>query len=122
MRKNTLGIPALATALALSSCTNVPREEAASLQDTSPDQANLCEVSDWRGDVVASTCRAGQKVVYLPPRWGNAQLPILFAAVNCDLRYTVALTEGAVTCIYAPITIKPEAPKSKEENEDASTG
>lgn len=120
MHKSTLGISALATALALSSCTNAPPEETASLQDASPDQANLCEVSDWRGDVVASACRPGQKVVYLPQRWGNAQLPIMFAAVNCDLRYAVAMTEGAVTCIYAPITIKPEAPKSNEENEDAS--
>lgn len=122
MHKITLGIPALAAALALSGCTNFPREEAAGLQDVSPDQVNLCEVSDWRGDVVAAACRPGQKVVYLPQRWGNAQLPILFTAVNCDLRYTVALTEGAVTCIYAPITIKPEASKSNEENEVASAG
>lgn len=72
------------------------------------DQTNLCEVKRWERDIVKESCVPGQKVVYLPDRFGNAQLPIFFAAVNCDLRYTVALTEGAVTCIYLPITLEPE--------------
>lgn len=71
------------------------------------DQANLCEVSVWRHDDVAKKCKPGQKVVFLPDTFGHEQLPIMFAAVNCDLRYSVALTTGAVTCIYNPITPTP---------------
>lgn len=75
------------------------------------DQTNLCEVRGWQHDVVSSECKPGQKVVFLPASFGNEQLPIIFAAVNCDLRYTVALTTGAVTCVYAPIT--PSQPKAQ---------
>jgi len=46
-------------------------------------------------------CKVGRKVLFLPQTFGNEQLPVLFAAINCDLRYAVALTNGAVTCIYA---------------------
>lgn len=74
------------------------------------DQANLCEVRVWQHADVASMCKPGQKVVYLPRSFGNEQLPIIFAAVNCDLRYSVALTTGAVTCIYGPITPAPTEP------------
>jgi hypothetical protein len=56
-------------------------------------------------------------VAFLPDRWGNEQLPVIFAAVNCDLRYSVALTEGAVTCIYAPITPDVEAAEEVESAE-----
>ncbi len=73
-------------------------------QDESPiDQANVCEVQAWQYDVVAAACKPGQKVLFTPSRWGNEQLPVIFAAVNCDLRYSVALTNGAVACIYRPI-------------------
>lgn len=70
------------------------------------DQVNLCEVKDWRRNVVAESCKPGQKVVYLPGSWGNEQLPIFFVAVNCDLRYSVSLTNGGAVCIYRPITPK----------------
>jgi len=66
-----------------------------------PDQTHICQVNGWQKDVTETKCTAGQKVVFLPDSWGNEQLPILFAAVNCDLRYTVALTNGGVACIYA---------------------
>lgn len=72
------------------------------------DQEHLCEVSRWQHDVAKEHCEPGQKILYLPESFGNEQLPILFAAVNCDLRYSVALTKGAVTCIYAPINVEPE--------------
>jgi hypothetical protein len=68
------------------------------------DQANLCEVKEWNRDAVSSLCKPGQKVVFLPSSFGNEQFPVIFAAVNCDLRYNVLLTTGAVTCIYGPIT------------------
>jgi hypothetical protein len=67
-------------------------------------QSQICEVSGWQHDVTSKACKPGQKVVFLPSRWGNEQLPILFAAVNCDLRYSVVLTNGGATCIYNPIT------------------
>lgn len=79
------------------------------------DQADLCEVKEWAHDSVASSCTPGQKVVFLPGRWGNEQLPVIFAAVNCDLRYSVVHTNGAVTCIYAPITPRPGAQAEEPE-------
>ncbi len=70
------------------------------------DQANICEVKNYGP---ARACQPGQKVVFLPPSFGNEQLPILFVAMNCDLRYSVALTHGGVACIYTPMAL-PVAP------------
>lgn len=72
------------------------------------DQASLCEVSQWQHSEVAAKCRPGQKTVFLPNSFGNEQLPAIFAAVNCDLRYQVVQTTGAVTCIYSPVSPTPE--------------
>jgi hypothetical protein len=83
-------------------------QSCSALQESSPssapDQANLCQVKGWQHDVTSSLCKPGQKVVFLPESFGNEQLPIIFAAVNCDHRYAVALTTGGVSCIYGPIT------------------
>jgi hypothetical protein len=49
---------------------------------------------------------------YDPSSFGNEQLPDIFAAVNCSLRYGVALTKDAITCIYGPIT--PSKPANTE--------
>ena len=104
---------AMALAIAgLSGCNQAPSAPApAVVSAPSIDQANLCEVANWQHDEVAAQCKPGQKIVFLPRSFGNQQLPIIFAAVNCDLRYGVALTEGAVTCIYGPITPKPAQPE-----------
>ncbi|MCK7460038.1 hypothetical protein [Idiomarina aminovorans] len=67
------------------------------------DQESLCEVRDWQKDVTAASCKAGQKVVFLPDSFGNEQLPVIFAAVNCDHRFNIALTKGGVSCIYSPL-------------------
>lgn len=75
------------------------------------DHQNICEVDDWVYASVAKACKPGQKVVFLPQRWGNEQLPIKFAAVNCDLGYSVVMNNGGVTCIYRPI--KPTEAKSE---------
>lgn len=96
---------ALAAAACLSACggsgTDAPPHAAAAASAAAElDQRRLCEVRDWRD---SAHCQPGQKVVFLPRSFGNAQLPVIFAAVACDLRYSVALTEGAVTCIYQPI-------------------
>lgn len=81
--------------------TQAPKEVAAAADAApAPDQSHVCEVHDWKADASAGACHPGQKVVFLPDSWGNEQLPILFAAVNCDLRYSIALTVGGVSCIY----------------------
>jgi hypothetical protein len=94
----------LATIAVLPACTGraeVPLTPAVTSVAPAIDQASLCEVNDYG---LASACKPGQKIVFLPRSFGNEQLPILFAAINCDLRYAVALTNGAVTCIHGPIT------------------
>lgn len=107
----TLLLLALTGSMAIGyGCTQRDSQTAAALQGAKKtaeepiDQKNLCEVSVWQHDAVAAVCKPGQKIVFLPQSFGNEQLPIYFAAVNCDLRYNVALTNGAVTCIYQPIT------------------
>lgn len=89
--------------------TSTSSGDAASAAQQMPDQSQLCEVHKWQEDVTSAACRVGQKIVFLPSSWGSDQLPILFAAVNCDLRFSVALTNGGVTCIYAG----PFAPTAK---------
>ena len=100
---------AVATA-ALAGCqqasANAQAPAASVVAATDINQDVLCETSDWRQ---ADNCKPGQKIVFLPSSFGNEQLPVLFAAVNCDLRYQVALTKGAVTCIFRPS--KPAAPQ-----------
>ena len=108
MKRTMGGIFAACGLVALSGC------DLTSVSGAAPviDQAQLCQVGGWEAEGVAAVCKPGQKVVFLPRSFGNEQLPILFAAVNCDLRYAVALTSGAVTCIYLPIT--PEKQKATE--------
>jgi len=88
---------------------SVPHDTSASTNQPFPDQTHVCEVHHWQQDVTSAECKTGQKVVFLPSSFGNEQLPILFAAVNCDLRYSTALTNGGVTCIY----VGPLAPTAK---------
>lgn len=78
-------------------------------QEPGINQSEICEVNDWSLDVTTTACKPGQKIVFLPNRWGNDQLPIVFAGLNCDLRYSVAMNNGGVTCIYMPITPKKAA-------------
>ena len=68
------------------------------------DQSNLCAVDTYQYETIVNQCKVGQKIAFLPNSFGNEQLPILFAAANCDLRYNLALTNGGVICIYGPIT------------------
>ena len=93
-----------------------PSTGAASVTSELLDQMRICRVNKWQEDVTAASCTVGQKVAFLPDSWGNEQLPILFAAVNCDLRYTVVLTNGGVTCIY----VGPLGPKHSNTAPDAS--
>ncbi|GIX35135.1 MAG: hypothetical protein KatS3mg126_0914 [Lysobacteraceae bacterium] len=75
----------------------------------------LCVITTLDGDLLRSLCVPGQKVAFLPMRWGNEQLPLYFAASNCDLRYSVAITNGGVVCQYMP------QPDSEDEDSDASS-
>jgi hypothetical protein len=70
-------------------------------------QDSVCQVSSWR---VAEGCTPGQKIVFLPESWGNEQLPVMFAALNCDLRYQVVSSKGAVACIFRPVKPEPAKP------------
>jgi CelD/BcsL family acetyltransferase involved in cellulose biosynthesis len=87
-------------AVGLTGCQPTPKEVAAAVP-TFPDQSHVCEVHDWKADASAAACHRGQKVVFLPDAWGNEQLPLLFVAINCNMRYTVTLTTGGAVCIYA---------------------
>lgn len=102
-------VSVLATALVMATIASGCNQQTPAAGATDPriNQSALCEVSGWQHDVVAGACKPGQKVVFLPGSWGNEQLPVIFAAVNCDLRYNVAMTTGAVTCIYSPIEPTP---------------
>ena len=112
-------------AVLVAACNQQPPAvvQAAPAKETAIYQANLCETSSWQHDIVARVCKPGQKVAFLPERWGNVQLPIMFAAVNCDLRYAVVQTDGAVTCIYGPIKPKSEpAVQTPAESASAPSG
>lgn len=97
LKKLMLGVIAL---MALAACKEQTPIEPAALNI---DQELLCEVKNWQKDATALACKAGQKVLFIPATFGNEQLPILFAAVNCDHRFSIALTNGAVSCIYTPL-------------------
>lgn len=109
MRTLSLSALALATcvAIVLGGCTNRPAAPAPSasapVADTNStlDQGDACFVFNYPVDISAlRTCKPGERVVFLPQAWGNEQLPIQFVSMACDLRYTVAMTNGGVVCIY----------------------
>jgi hypothetical protein len=74
--------------------------------DSSINPSSLCEVTSWDREAAAQACKPGQKVVFLPNRWGNEQIPIMFAAINCDPRYPAVQNNGGVICIYLPTTFE----------------
>lgn len=74
------------------------------------DQDALCQTDSYQ---VASHCKEGGKVGFFPRSFGNEQLPGMFAALNCDLRYQVVATNGAVVCIFKGVQpTSPQAPAS----------
>lgn len=92
--------------LALSGCT--PPATVATVPAIN--QGEICEVKGWQFDhAVEAGCKPGQKILFAPASFGNEQLPVLFAAINCDMRYAIALTNGAVACIYAPTAMASKA-------------
>ena len=85
------------------------------------DQDRLCEVPTIDQGAVAAICKPGQKVIFLPPVFGNEQLPVVFAAMHCDLRHTVVMTVGAVTCIYRPLQMPKAEPPDQSPPASAGT-
>lgn len=65
----------------------------------------ICMVDSWQRDDVLDSCEPGERVLYTPNSWGNEQLPVRFAALYCDPRYSIALTKGAVSCVFEPANI-----------------
>jgi len=120
--RNLLAFTAASLVLTITTGCNQPAAETAkssSSKESELQQQQLCEVSGWQRDVVAAACKPGQKVVFLPRSWGNAQLPVVFAAVNCDVRYAIALSEGAVMCVYHP-TLSEAATPANAASQSAS--
>jgi len=66
-------------------------------------QDELCVVSSIRVDESLKLCETGQKIIFQPDSWGNEQLPVMFAAGQCDHRFSIVLTKGAVSCIFKPV-------------------
>ena len=106
--KRFTGQNALLSAFGLFALAACKQETPALAQaDITIDQQQLCEVKNWQKDATALVCKPGQKVLFLPATFGNEQVPILFAAVNCDHRFSIALTNGGVSCIYTPLKMTP---------------
>lgn len=57
----------------------------------------LCAFSN---DEEAKKCRSGDVAIWLPQRWGNEQLAPITAAKYCDFDKSIALTNGAVSCVF----------------------
>lgn len=67
-------------------------------------QTTACSVTGYHSKDNINICTEGQKVSYMPERWGNEQLPILFAALNCDHRFQIIHNKSGVSCIFKPVT------------------
>lgn len=64
----------------------------------------------------AYACATGTKVIFMPARFGNPQLPIYVAGTACDLSKAVVYNEGGFTCIKAPnVTEVKEHFKTRDE-------
>lgn len=66
----------------------------------------ICMVDSFQRDDVLESCQPGERVLFMPNSWGNEQLPVRFAALYCDPRYSIALTKGAVSCVFDPANIE----------------
>lgn len=118
MRNNPLLLLVLLGAL--SGCNQEARTgHVETVDEAKVDQSVYCQAK-IESLFAAPQCEPGQKIAFLPDAYGNEQLPILFAAKNCDLRYSVALTRGGVVCIYRPSTEKKQ--ESLTEKNDGSNG
>ncbi|BBO99307.1 hypothetical protein [Sulfuriferula nivalis] len=86
----------------LGGCNNTSTPKPAAPAADAIEQNNVCVVDSISLDE-AKACKPGQKIAFLPDSWGNEQFPIRFVLGHCDMRYTVALTNGGVVCIFKPL-------------------
>jgi len=65
------------------------------------DQTKFCNAGD---DMlhINEECVPGQKVLYFASPHFDQEL-VIFAARNCDMRYSVVTAGWGIACIYAPI-------------------
>jgi len=99
--------------------TSSPAEESGAKAEIDPNK--VCSVPTLDDQLTRMLCKPGQRVAFLPQRWGNEQLPLYFAAANCDLRFSVAITNGGVVCQYMPQPQDTEAEVDGEPSTDAGT-
>lgn len=127
----TLRISAIAfSALMISGCSPSGSETTAQTAEVASDPAAVvvdmvdpgetCVTPTLDQDVIRLLCKPGQKVAFLPQRWGNEQLPIAFAAFNCDLDASVVVTNGGVVCRYLPQPKRAAAEQETDAAEDQS--
>lgn len=63
-----------------------------------PISEKLCVVLNY---AEAAGCTKGDSIYFAPEDWKNEQLTVDFAAAWCDLRYTVAMNQAGLTCVYS---------------------
>ena len=63
-----------------------------------PISEKLCVVRNY---AEAAGCTKGDSIYFAPEDWKNEQLTVDFAAAWCDLRYTVAMNQAGLTCVYS---------------------
>ena len=90
-----------------SSTQEIPKSSAKEELTHEIQQGQSCWVDSQVALKNREKCKPGQKIAYLPSSWGNAQLPVQFVADNCDMRYSIAMTNGGVACIFAPVDVDP---------------
>lgn len=113
LKRSLVGSPLAGAAIMLVGCgggTGQSQQQTATAA-MEPNQSEICQTESIG---IAANCQPGQKIVFLPEQFGNAQLPVYFAAANCDLRFSVVATNGAVTCIFMPIKPVEEARPATE--------
>jgi len=112
----------ISASILLAGCNHGDKQERNPSERNQDGQTKLCQVSDMTalfGEKLA--CEPGQTVAFLPNSFGNEQIPILFAAKFCDIRYSVVYNPGGVVCIYQPkASNKPES--GEEAKEEAKKG
>ena len=66
---------------------------------------SLCEAKTIVMEDVVTACSEGQRVLFRPEKRGSEELSVIFAAQYCNPEYAVALTNGAVSCVFKPIDL-----------------
>jgi len=88
--------PVLCIAALLAGCGGGKPSETASkaahIDQQALDQEVVCRVTAL--DQATATCKPGQKIIFLPESWGNAQLPVVFAGVISVSVHGVAVSNA----------------------------